>query len=49
MTYRYSQGNKNHENRVSMIPFAVEALCKEGHIVNVETAAGLGSGFSDED
>ncbi len=40
---------KNHENRVSMIPFAVEALCKEGHIVNVETAAGLGSGFSDED
>jgi len=40
---------KNHENRVSMVPFAVEALCRAGHKVNVEAAAGKGSGFSDSD
>lgn len=40
---------KNHENRVSMIPFAAESLCNDGHVVNVETTAGLGSGFTDDD
>ena len=40
---------KNNENRVSLIPFGVEDLCKNGHTVIVETNAGKGSGFSDED
>ena len=40
---------KNNENRVSLIPFGVEDLCKNGHTVIVESNAGKGSGFSDED
>ena len=40
---------KNHENRVSMIPFAVEDLVRSGHTVVVENNAGLGSGFTNED
>ena len=40
---------KNNENRVSLIPFGVEDLCKNGHTVIVEQNAGTGSGFSDED
>jgi alanine dehydrogenase len=40
---------KNNENRVSLIPFGVEDLCKNGHTVIVEVDAGKGSGFSDED
>jgi len=40
---------KNNENRVSLIPFGVEDLCKNGHTVIVETNAGKGSGFFDED
>jgi len=39
---------KNNENRVSLIPFGVEDLCNNGHTVIVETNAGKGSGFSDE-
>ena len=39
---------KNHENRVSMIPFAVEELVKSGHTLLVENNAGSGSGFSNE-
>lgn len=39
---------KNHENRVSMIPFAVEELVKSGHTLLVEHNAGIGSGFSNE-
>jgi alanine dehydrogenase len=37
------------ENRVSMTPAGVEVMCKHGHEVLVETGAGLGSGFSDEE
>jgi alanine dehydrogenase len=40
---------KNNENRVSLIPFGVEDLCKNGHTVIVESNAGKGSGFSNED
>ena len=39
---------KNHENRVGMTPGGVFELLKNGHIVKVETGAGLGSGFTDE-
>lgn len=35
------------ENRVCMTPAGVEVMCKKGHIVLVETQAGVGSGFSD--
>jgi alanine dehydrogenase len=40
---------KNNENRVSMTPAGVMALTKEGHQVLVETNAGIGSGFSDDE
>ena len=39
---------KTNENRVGLVPAGVEALVREGHQVQVETGAGLGSGFSDE-
>ncbi|MEP6589550.1 MAG: alanine dehydrogenase [Gemmatimonadota bacterium] len=38
---------KTNENRVGLVPSGVEALVREGHAVQVETGAGLGSGFSD--
>ena len=40
---------KNNENRVSMTPAGVFALCKAGHRVYVETMAGTGSGFNDDE
>lgn len=40
---------KPNENRVAIIPAGVEALNKKGHSVFIETEAGIGSGFSDED
>lgn len=40
---------KAYENRVAMIPAGVEAFVKAGHTVYIETNAGIGSGFSDED
>lgn len=39
---------KTHEYRVAATPGTVHALVAAGHQVFVETAAGLGSGFSDE-
>ena len=39
---------KNNERRVSLIPFGVEELVKDGHKVIIETNAGLGSGFDDQ-
>ena len=39
---------KTNENRVGLVPSGVEALVREGHAVQVETGAGIGSGFSDE-
>ena len=38
---------KTNENRVGLVPAGVEVLVHEGHTVNVETGAGIGSGFSD--
>lgn len=40
---------KNHEYRVGLTPDAVGALTREGHEVLVESQAGLGIGFPDED
>jgi alanine dehydrogenase len=39
---------KTGENRVSMTPFGVRELVRRGHRVLVEKAAGMGSGFPDE-
>src|SRR5699024_4323045 len=40
---------KNNENRVAMNPAGVLTLQEAGHEVFIETGAGLGSGFTDED
>ncbi|WEG13887.1 alanine dehydrogenase [Pullulanibacillus sp. KACC 23026] len=40
---------KNNENRVALTPAGTVHLVKTGHQVFVETNAGLGSGFSDEE
>ncbi len=40
---------KNNEYRVSLLPVGVEMLKKAGHKVIVETKAGIGSGFSDQE
>ena len=39
---------KTNENRISLVPAGAEALVAAGHTVTVETGAGLGSGFTDE-
>ncbi|MCP8617115.1 alanine dehydrogenase [Salirhabdus salicampi] len=39
---------KNHENRVALTPAGVISLKETGHDVYIETGAGLGSGFTDE-
>ena len=38
---------KNNENRVGMTPAGVAELIGRGHVVYVQKAAGVGSGFSD--
>ncbi|MDF2986938.1 MAG: ald [Eubacterium sp.] len=40
---------KNNENRVGLTPGGVSILIKKGHQVLVETNAGTGSGFADEE
>ncbi|MBI3259653.1 MAG: alanine dehydrogenase, partial [Ignavibacteriae bacterium] len=40
---------KNNENRVALTPGGAELLKHNGHTVIVETNAGLGSGFSNEE
>ncbi len=40
---------KNHEYRVGLVPAAVRELVHHGHSVLVETGAGAGIGFSDQD
>jgi len=39
---------KTKENRVAMTPAGVEQMIEHGHTVDVETTAGEGSGFSDQ-
>lgn len=40
---------KNNENRVAIIPSAVSEFLRHGHEVYIESNAGIGSGFKDED
>ncbi len=40
---------KNNENRVALTPAGAQELIKRGHTVYVETHAGEGSGFSNEE
>ena len=40
---------KNNENRVAMTPGGVSAMVTAGHKVFVETNAGMGSGFTDQE
>jgi len=40
---------KNNENRVSILPFGVEELVKNGHKIFIENNAGLGSGITNDD
>ena len=40
---------KNNENRVALTPAGAAELTKRGHTVYVQSTAGNGSGFSDED
>ena len=40
---------KNHEYRVGLVPSSVRELKHHGHEIVVETAAGSGVGFSDDD
>ncbi|TBL76469.1 alanine dehydrogenase [Paenibacillus thalictri] len=40
---------KNNENRVGMTPAGVTAFLNHGHEVWIETGAGSGSGFTDQD
>ncbi|MBW7459934.1 alanine dehydrogenase, partial [Paenibacillus sepulcri] len=40
---------KNNENRVAITPSGVLSLVGRGHQVFVESGAGAGSGFADED
>lgn len=40
---------KNHEYRVGLTPSSVKELIHQGHDVLIETLAGTGIGFSDED
>ncbi|MCX6308918.1 MAG: alanine dehydrogenase, partial [Bacteroidia bacterium] len=39
---------KNNENRVAMTPAGVVEFKKQGHVVYVQTQAGVNSGFSDK-
>lgn len=40
---------KDQEFRVGLSPSNVRGLCDQGHVVFVETEAGVGAGFTDED
>ena len=40
---------KEQEQRVALLPSAVQLLCRRGHTVLVEKSAGIGSGYLDED
>jgi alanine dehydrogenase len=40
---------KNNENRVALTPAGVREMVKHGHTVYVQSTAGDGSGFTDED
>ncbi len=39
---------KNNENRVALTPAGTQELVKRGHVVHIQSTAGVGSGFSNE-
>ncbi|MFD0959279.1 alanine dehydrogenase [Paenibacillus chungangensis] len=41
--------SKNNENRVAITPAGVVSLLQSGHCVNIESNAGIGSGFTNDD
>ena len=40
---------KEQENRVGLLPSGAYQLCRHGHTVLVESGAGVGSGYPDEE
>ena len=40
---------KNNENRVALTPAGAQELSKRGHTVCLQTQAGVGSGYSDDE
>jgi alanine dehydrogenase len=44
-----TERNKAAESRVALRPAGAEMLAHDGHEVVIESGAGLGSGFSDDD
>ncbi|MBD8070750.1 alanine dehydrogenase [Bacillus sp. PS06] len=40
---------KNNENRVALTPAGADTLIRNGHSILIETTAGIGSGFSDDE
>jgi alanine dehydrogenase len=40
---------KDQEFRVGLTPASVQSLCRQGHEVFIETGAGQGAGFIDEE
>ncbi len=40
---------KNNENRVAITPAGTQEFVRKGHTVYIQTKAGEGSGFSDEE
>lgn len=46
---RYPREIKNHEYRVAITPAGVHELARRGHQVVIESGAGVGSSFADDD
>ena len=40
---------KNNENRVALTPAGTQELSKRGHRIFIQSTAGMGSGFNDEE
>ena len=40
---------KNNENRIALTPAGAKELVKRGHVVHIQTTAGNGSGFTDQE
>src|SRR5690606_5832697 len=40
---------KSHENRVALTPAGTKELVKRGHTVYIQSSAGIGSGFGDQE
>lgn len=49
MTIGVPKEIKNNENRVALTPAGTQELVKRGHTVFIQTTAGAGSGFSDDE